>query len=276
MSEYNKLWDYQNLYRAHRAARRGKQGEAEVISFEMRLAENLTALSDAIRDHTYRMGDYYTFMVHDPKERMIHALHYADRVVQHCLCDNVLAPTIEPRLIYDNAACRIGKGTDFALNRLTGFLREHYRKHGANGYFLKCDIRKFFDNIDHAILKEKLRRIFDDPALLELLDCIIDSYHVQPGRGLPLGNQTSQWFAIYYLDVLDRLVKEKLRIHYYTRYMDDFVLVHHDRNTLVHAKQTMSEYLKFDLKLGFNEKTQIIPQKWMSILRIQIIPNRER
>ena len=227
----------------------------------MRLAENLSSLSDSLKNGTYRQGNYYTFMVHDPKDRVIHALRYPDRVVQHCLCDRILAPAIDRRLIYDNAACRIEKGTDFALNRLSGFLRAHYRRHGTDGFFLKCDIRKFFDNIDHDVLKEKLRRVFSEDALLKLLDHIIDSYCTAPGKGLPLGNQTSQWFAIYYLDGLDRLVKERCRMPFYTRYMDDFVLVYHDREQLTKVRRTMADYLEGTLKLSFNEKTQIIPLK---------------
>ena len=102
------------------------------------------------------------------------------------------------------------------MNRLNGFMHEHFRKYGCQGYFLKCDMRKFFDNIDHEILKERLRRIVDDKGTLHMLFDIIDSYEVALGKGIPMGNQTSQWFALFYLDPLDRLVKEKLRIKYYT------------------------------------------------------------
>lgn len=143
---YEKIYDFQNLYQAHRAARLGKRNTREVIEFEMDLADNLTRLSDSLRDQSYRMSGYYSFYVHDPKTRTIHALHYVDRVVQHCICDEALAPVLDKRLIYDNAACRIGKGTHFALGRISGFLSEYYRHHGADGYFLKCDIRKFFDS----------------------------------------------------------------------------------------------------------------------------------
>ena len=259
MSEYDCLWDFQNLYDAHKKARRGKQGNAEVIQFEMRLAENLVELSDALKNRTYRQGSYYTFMVHDPKDRVIHALRYRDRVVQHCICDNLLGPEIDRRLIYDNAACRTGKGTDFARNRLTGFMREHYRAYSAQGYFLKCDIRKFFDNIDHDILKRKLLRVFHEEPVIELLNHIIDSYFTRPGKGLPLGNQTSQWFAIFYLDGLDRMVKEQLGVRHYTRYMDDFILLHHDKKALQSYKTAIQSFIESELELSYNDKTQIIP-----------------
>lgn len=270
MTDYEKICDFENLYKAHRAARLGKRNTAEVVQFEMNLSMNLIRISDALKNKTYRMSGYYSFMIHDPKNRTIHALHYVDRVVQHCVCDEVLSKLIEPRLIYDNAACRIGKGTHFALDRVEGFLHEYVRKNRhddkdgtdvAAGYFLKCDIQKFFDNIDHQILKEKLYGIVCDQDVLALLYDIIDSYEVTPGKGLPLGNQTSQWFAIFYLNGFDRLIKEKLRIRYYSRYMDDCVLIHRDKEYLRYCKDAMSAYLEKELGLCFNGKTQIFPVK---------------
>lgn len=242
MSEYEKIWNFQNLYKAHTKARLGKRGTREVIDFELNLAKNLSSISDALREHTYELSGYYDFKVYDPKERTIHALHYRDRVVQHCLCDEVLAPILERKLIYDNAACRAGKGTHFALNRVTVFLRDFYHRNGsAEGYILKCDIRKFFDNVDHEILKKRISKVIFDEEVLQLLFRIIDSYEKTPGKGLPLGNQTSQWFALYYLDGFDRLIKEKLQIRYYSRYMDDCVLIHADKKYLVHCRTVMQQ-----------------------------------
>ena len=259
MTDYEKIWDFQNLYQAHKAARLGKRDVKEVIDFELNLGRNLARISDSLRDGTYRMSGYYSFYVHDPKERKIHALHYIDRVVQHCICDEVLAPTLDKRLIYDNAACRLNKGTHFAIGRVNGFLRDHFNRFGAEGYFLKCDIHKFFDSIDHEILKRKLARVFLDRDFLDLLYRIIDSFEVTPGKGIPMGNQTSQWFAIYYLDGFDRLIKEKLRIRYYSRYMDDCVLICEDREYLKECLRQMTAYVQDELKLEFNEKTQIFP-----------------
>lgn len=261
MTHYESLCEFQNLYTAHKMARRGKQDKPDVISFELELGSNLWRLKNELEQRTYRAKPYYTFWVHDPKERKIDALHYADRVVQHSLCDNVLAPVLERRLIYDNAACRKSKGTHFALRRLTGFLVEHYKKHGAKGYVLKCDIAKYFDNIDHAVLKAKLKSAILDADILNLLYQIIDSYHPDTGKGIPLGNQTSQWFALYYLDPVDRLIKEKLRIKHYTRYMDDFLLIHESKDYLNHCKCEIEALLHDKLHLSFNAKTQIFPIK---------------
>lgn len=259
MDEYEKVYNFQNLYKAHKAARHGKRNTKEVVDFELELSSNLVKISDDLKNKTYKLAGYYSFYVHDSKERKIHALHYIDRVVQHCICDEILAPKLEKRLVYDNAACRKHKGTHFTLKRVNGYLQSYYQKYGADGYFLKCDIRKFFDNIDHDILKQKLAKLFSDEDILWLLYLVIDSYETLPGKGLPMGNQTSQWFAIYYLDGFDRLIKEKFQIKFYSRYMDDCVLIHNNKKFLQDCLAYMTNYIKNDLKLEFNNKTQIFP-----------------
>ena len=257
MEEYERVYCYESLYQAHKLARRGKQNTREVILYEMRLSEHIERLSYHLKGHTYRIQGYRKFRIYDPKEREIQALCYGDRIVQHSLCDNVLGPYLEKHLIYDNSACRKGKGTHFALDRLTGFLREYNRKYGEKGYILKCDVKKYFDSIDHIVLKEGISRMALSEDVKWLLETIVDSYECEPGRGLPMGNQTSQWFALYYLDGLDRLIKEKLRIKYYTRYMDDMILIHPDKDYLKECLHEMKSYLTKELKLEFNEKTQI-------------------
>lgn len=219
-----------------------------VILYEMRLSEHIERLSYHLKGHTYRIQGYRKFRIYDPKEREIQALCYGDRIVQHSLCDNVLGPYLEKHLIYDNSACRKGKGTHFSLDRLTGFLREYNRKYGEKGYILKCDVRKYFNFIDHTVLKEKISRMALSEDVRWLLGTIVDSYECEPGKGLPMGNQTSQWFALYYLDGLDRLIKEKLRIKYYTRYMDDMILIHPDKNYLKECLHEMEIYLTKELK----------------------------
>ncbi|MCR5136245.1 MAG: reverse transcriptase/maturase family protein [Oscillospiraceae bacterium] len=256
--DYEKIYTFENLYRAYLASRRCKRKTREVVEFEMDAGIQLIRLQEELRSESYRLSGYYHFTIYDPKVREIYALHYRDRIVQHSLCDNVLAPYFETHLIYDNAACRKGKGTLFAMNRLNHFLLKHYRKHGRTGYFLKCDIRKFFDSIDHQILKDQLAEVIDDDRTLRMLFGIIDSYEVSPGKGIPMGNQTSQWFALYYLDPLDRLVKEKLQIKFYTRYMDDCILISHSKEELNHALTEMRTLL-VELGLEFNAKTQIFP-----------------
>ena len=258
MSDFEKVYAFQSLYNAYRLAARGKHSREDVIRFEMNLAENLWWLHDALEDGSYRPAPYNHFTIHDPKTREIQALSFADRVVQRSLCDNTLRPWIDARLIYDCAACRKGKGTHFAMDRLSEFLRAYYRQYGSKGYALKCDIRKYFDSVDHKVLKARLRH-FPDPRTREFLYMIIDSYHTEPGKGLPMGNQSSQWFALYYLDGVDRMIKEKYRIKYYTRYMDDLVLLHPDKTVLNQCLREIRAYAAEALKLEFNQKTQITP-----------------
>lgn len=258
MFDYDKLHDFSNLYKAHICARKGKRNTHEVIAFENDLCHQLCLLQEELKCNSYDISGYYHFTICDPKVREIYALHYRDRVVQHCLCDQLLAPYFENHLIYDNAACRKNKGTHFAMNRMNLFLRKHFHQYGRHGYALKCDIHKFFDSINHEILKEKLARIVQDTRTLQMLFRLIDSYAVADGKGLPMGNQTSQWFALFYLDEIDRLVKEQLRIKHYTRYMDDFVLLHPSKEYLWECKRQIESVLNDNLALKLNPKTQII------------------
>lgn len=228
------------------------------MEFELNLADNLRRLHDELKSRKYRPAGYHHFMIYDPKKREIQALSFRDRVVQHSLCDNVLKPYFEKRLIYDCAACRENKGTHFAMKRLTGFLQAFYKEHGTKGYFLKCDVRKYFDSIDHGALKYLLRR-FPDKEVLTFLYQIIDSFNADTGKGLPMGNQSSQWFALYYLDKIDRIIKEKYKIRYYTRYMDDLILLHEDKGHLKACLAEITEVAEKELKIEFNEKTQLFP-----------------
>lgn len=261
MTDYEKICDFQNLYQAHRKARLGKRGTIEVNRFEAHLAENLSKMSRSLQGRTYRMHDYYHFTVMEPKRREIYAAYYSDRVMLHCVCDQVLTPLLDRHLVYDNAACRTGKGSHFALDRLSLFLREHYREHGSKGYALKCDISQYFATIDHQVLKTALKRLVKDKDVLHLLYHVIDSYETagMPGQGLPLGNQSSQCFAIYYLDPLDRLIKEQLRVKRYIRYMDDWLLIHSDKSFLKHCLEAIRWMVEERLKLTLNPKTQILP-----------------
>lgn len=286
---YDKIIDWVRLIDAHLAARKGKRSKKDVAQFHLNLAYNIGKLQQALTSFTYKVGGYHHFKVFEPKERDIEAISYGDRVLQHAICDEILIPYMEKHLIYDNAACRKQKGTLFALNRLAHFLRDYYLKFGTDGYVLKADVAKFFPSIDHAILKQKLSNIHFDYAFFKLLCIIIDSFNADTGRGLPMGNQTSQMFALFYLDSLDRLIKEKWRVKYYTRYMDDIIIIHHDKAFLQRLLEVMQQELG-RLKLSFNAKTQITPLKrgikylgWRTVLtptgkvlRFVLTPSKKR
>lgn len=200
-------------------------------------------------------SEYKIFKVYEPKERVVMTNSYKDKVVQHSLCDNVLEPKLSKQFIYDNYASQKGKGTHFGLDRVVLFMRSYYRKNGLNGWILKCDITKYFYNIRHDILKQQVRKSIADEKCLWLIDMIIDS---TDGVGIPIGNQSSQLFALLYLSDLDHYIKEKLKIKYYGRYMDDFYLLHPDKEYL---KYCLSEIKKIveGLGLKLNPKTQIMP-----------------
>jgi RNA-directed DNA polymerase len=250
-------FSFDNLYTSYLNCRRGKRHTTTAIKYEIDALEETYDLAVSVQNRKYKPSSYHTFSVYEPKEREIMALPFRDRVVQHCLCKNVLEPAIEPMLIYDTYACRKNKGTHAGLYRLEEFLRKHYRKHGTVGWILKGDISKYFNSIDHDILKAKLYPKLDDD-IIWLLDEIIDSTE---NPGLPLGNQSSQWFANFYLSSFDHFIKEKLRIKYYIRYMDDFCLIHPSKDYLRYCLKEIKNYLNENLKLQTNNKTQLFPIK---------------
>lgn len=197
-------------------------------------------------------GAYQTFVLTDPKPRLISAAPYRDRVVHHALC-LVLEPIFEPTFIFDSYACRPGKGTHAAVDRFTQFARR-------NRYVLKCDVRKYFPSIDFSLLKELIARKVKDRDVLWLLHRLIDASNPQeprteyfPGddlfspferrRGLPIGNQTSQFLANVYLNPFDHWVKETLKVRDYIRYVDDFVMFDSDKSRLTEIRDRCGEEL---------------------------------
>jgi len=256
--KYDEIFTFNNLYKAHLKARLSKRYKKEVIEFELNTGSNISKLFYELKYHKYKISGYNTFYIYEPKKRKVDALSYKDRIVQHCLCDNYLTPLLEKRLIYDNAATRINKGTDFARKRLKNFYYDYYNKNkNNNGYVLKCDIHHFFESIDHNILKNLLSKDIDDDNILKLLFKIIDSYENEANKGLPIGNQTSQAFAIRYLDEMDRIIKENCRVKYYIRYMDDFLLIHNDKEYLKYVLNKIIILLNKKYLLTLNTKTRI-------------------
>ena len=220
--------------------------------------DGIHTLIQQLESKTYTVSKYHEFKVYEPKERVIQTTSFKDKVVQHSLCDNVLLPRMQEIFIYDNCAGQKGKGTLFGLDRLSEHMKNFYDRFGLEGYILKCDVTKFFYNISHEKLKEIIRRHFSyDDNICWLCELFVDSTE---GKGLPLGNQINQGFALLYLDGMDKLIKNELGIEYYGRYMDDFYLIHSDRDYLKHCLVVITEYLK-TLDLTLNGKTQIFPFK---------------
>lgn len=254
----DEIFTFENLYDAYKDCRKSKQHKGEVIRFEANLSSNISSLMYEIITRKYKLGKYKKFMIYEPKERVIEALPFRDRVVIKCFCDVILKNKIERKLIYDNSACRIGKGTTFAIKRLENFLRSEYRKEKNNKiYFLKCDIRKYFQSIDHEVLLQLLKKINFSDDEMWIIEKLVKEQPNEASIGLPLGNQSSQWFALLYLNVIDRFVKEDLRIKGYIRYMDDMILIHRDKSYLQYSLLKIEEKCRNELKLSLNQKTQI-------------------
>lgn len=254
MKTYNNLFEkvcsLQNLYRAYLKARRGKSNICEVARFTYHLEGELLKLQRELLAGTYRQGDYRNFVIHEPKRRLISAVPFRDRVVHHAIC-SVIEPIFEKRFIWDSYACRRGKGTHKGIDRLQNFLRRF-----PESYALKCDVRKYFPSVDHGTLKSILRKKIADKRLLCLLDGIIDSADrivpEEKGKGIPIGNLTSQLFANIYLNELDYFAKHALRAKFYVRYMDDFVILHQSKTCLHETKARVEGFLLGTLRLNLH------------------------
>ncbi len=251
---FNQVVSFQNVLSAANRALRGKKNRISSAAFRFHLETEVINLCEELKKDSYCPRSYHIFEIKDPKVRKICSSHLRDRVVHHAVCA-VLEPVLERRLISDSYACRVGKGSHLALKRCRKFTM-------TNQYFLKCDVRKFFETVDHDLLKKLLRRIIKDPFMLRLLDRIID--HAVPGnesgRGLPIGNLTSQHFANLFLGELDHFLKDQLRVKSYLRYMDDFIIFGPDARELQGLLIQVETFLATTLKLELKESaTRIAP-----------------
>ncbi len=213
---FDRIADRDNLRLAFSRASHGKRSRPNVRTFAENLEENLLRLQIGLRNESLLLGRHRQFVIHDPKERIITAPCFEERVLHHAVM-NVCESVFEQFLIDDTFACRRGKGQIAALARAQSFARRFPA-------FLKLDIRKYFDSIPHANLLDRLVRRFKDRKLLDLFDRLVRGFRPDVGRGLPIGSLLSQHFANFYLGWLDRFVKEQLRVPGYVRYMDDMAL----------------------------------------------------
>lgn len=255
MRDLDLLCEFDNIYAAYRKARRGKSGKEAVKKFEVNLLEAIQIISQEFREGKYQPSGYYAFKIFEPKERLIETNSFRDKVIQHDLCDNIVEPEITPHFILDNYASQKNKGIFFALNRLSGFMHRYYRLHGQDGFILKGDVHHYFASIRHEPLRAALWKIITDPDIRKILDKIIDSTN---DPGVPIGNQTSQFFALLALNGLDHLAKDQLRAKYYGRYMDDFYIICQTKAEAQFYLSKIRKYLQ-PMELELNGKTQIFP-----------------
>ena len=248
---YCKLYDINNIYKAYMEVMKTTRNKKSIVMFDRYRCIQINRIYNDIYNRTYVPKFLREVTIYEPKKRIIVVQDIYDKVINHLVSRKILIPYLTNCLIDGNVASRCGYGTNkgrelyFKYRNLCDLKYDRY-------YILKIDISKFFSNIDHDILKDKIRKRIKDKDVLDLLDKIIDNYD----KGIPIGLMSSQIFAIFYLDSLDKYIKEILKIKYYVRYQDDMVLIHHDKEYLKECLRKIEEELS-KLKLKVNNKTRI-------------------
>ncbi len=259
---YEDIISFQNLCKAWREFVVDKNRKDDVAEFTIKLSSNISDLYRDLLYGNYAHGLYESFIINDPKTRIIHKATVRDRLLHHSIY-RILYPIFDKRFIFDSYSCRDFKGTHKALNRFRQFARKVSKNHRRTCWVLKCDVRKCFASIDHEVLMRVLRRHTVDDATLGLLWKIISSFSSGKvvgavggaggfGKGLPLGNLTSQLLVNIYLNELDQFIKHELKQRYYIRYADDFLVMHDDRGVLAGLLPKVRDFLQSELRLDLH------------------------
>lgn len=250
-NNFNVLTDYENLCKAAQKASNHVSWKISVQKYILDIftkCKNLQKKLLALKD--IRQGFIQFKCLERGKVRLIRAVHFSERIVQKCLCQNILYPIYTRYIIYDNYANQKGKGTSFALKRFESFIRQFFKKYKREGYILFIDFKDYFGQIDHNILKETYREYISDPNLLLYIDRFVDAFGE---KSLGLGSETSQLHGIMYSNKLDHYIKEVLKIKYYGRYMDDSFIILHDKKELEKIRNKIIEKCK-EFKITVNAK----------------------
>jgi len=259
---FDKIISPENLFLAWDNFRVGKTKKKDVQMFEWKLEQNIFQLHRELRRRTYRHGSYASFYIRDPKQRHIHKAEVRDRILHHAVF-TILNPIFEETFISNSFSCRIGKGTHKGFMVLEKMIRNETHNYSNDCYILKCDVKKFFDTVDHGILMSILKKRIKDGNAIWLLKEIVDSFSSEQSdifnaKGLPIGNLTSQLFANIYLNEFDQFVKQKLKVKHYARYTDDFVIVSKSQKYLDDLLIPISGFLKNNLDLDLHPKKVVI------------------
>jgi len=248
--KYEDIISVENLLEAWREFLRGKKSKKDVQEFSLRLMDNILSLHEELCNFSYKHSGYEAFKINDPKPRDIHKAKVKDRLLHHAIYRK-LYPFFDKTFIADSFSCRLNKGTHKAMNRFRDFTNKISQNHTQTCWVLKCDIRKFFASIDHEILAKIISQYIPDKNVLRLLGEVIGSFDTngKSGIGLPLGNLTSQLFVNIYMNEFDQFIKHKLKVKYYARYADDFVLLSDNRDWLEKQILLIADFLKTKLKL---------------------------
>lgn len=254
--DFEKVFSYENLYKSYKLCRKNVGWKASTQKYVVQAPLFVYQTQEKLFKGKYRSGGFFEFDLYERgKKRHIRSVKINERVVQRCLCDNALIPVIARSFIYDNGATLPGKGYHYAVKRLETHLHRHYRKYGTEGYVLLFDFSKFFDNVSHELTKQLLAKEFKDERLLNLTYHFIDMFG---DKGMGLGSQISQTFALASANKLDHYIKEKLRIKGYARYMDDGYIIHRNK---AYLNRLLREIRKICDELGIvlnEKKTQIV------------------
>ena len=242
----------ENLLAAWREFVRGKRKKKDVQEFQHCLMDNVLGLHRELKTKTYTHGAYHVFNISDPKPRNIHKASVRDRLLHHAIYRK-LYPFFDKTFIADSYSCRIGKGTHKAMGRFRQFAYTVSKNHTRTVWVLKCDIRKFFASVDQKILMDIVARYIQDADILWLINQITCSFNSGTrGKGLPLGNLTSQLLVNVYMNEFDQFAKHTLKAKYYVRYADDFVFVSHGKAWLVSLIPCVAKFLESRLALSLH------------------------
>ena len=268
---YRELCSKENLALAFRKARKRKSQKPYVIEFENNLKQNLKILKDELLSERYKPRPLRTFVIRDPKVRKIRKSYFVDRIVHHAIC-NILEPIFEKRFIYDSFANRLGKGTLNAIKRFDKFKQKVSKNNTGNCYVFKADVKHYFDEVNHNLLINILRKRINDKKVISLISKVLENHSDKVG--MPLGNMTSQFFANCYLNELDQFVKNELKAKYYIRYVDDFVILNNDKNVLENYKDKINVFLKekLELELHPNKSKILLLNKGIGFLGFRNYP----
>lgn len=248
---------FEALYESSQKCQKGVIWKDSVAAYSLNALERTIKLADALKDGSYESREPYHFYITRPKLRLAASICFKDRVYQRSLNDNAIYPQLTRSFVYDNGACQKNKGTDFTRKRLTAFLQKAYRKHGTVFYVLQCDIHGYYPNMHHDVVEEYFRKHLDGSSAERAISVLREQY---PGDiGYNPGSQMLQLAGISVLNNLDHFIKERLRIKYYVRYMDDFILLHPDRKYLEKCQAAIAaELIKIKMELH-PDKTRIFP-----------------
>lgn len=256
---FEKITSFDNIYYAYQKALKGKKSKYSVCKEDYEIEKTLFQIQDELINHQYKPKKYKYFKIYDPKERVISVADFKDRIVHHALI-NIIEPIFEKIFIYDSYATRKDKGVHKAVKRTQRFIKK-------TDTYLKIDIRKYFDSIDHQVLINIIRKKIKDEKVIRLIEIILNtsdiSRNLNEKKGLPIGNLTSQFFANVYLNIFDHFVKENLKCKYYVRYMDDMIFMFKDKIKWKYFLNTISEFLNTELKLNIKEKS--IQYNWVHL-----------